>query len=71
MAYLKICKIIYTVLSSELPGFWTLSIVRNSKYTRKHNVSETGPPLVLLQGDTSSVLHLRTETDPVSKRCVF
>jgi hypothetical protein len=27
---------------SELLGFWILSIVRNSKYTRKHNVSETG-----------------------------
>jgi hypothetical protein len=27
---------------SELPGFWTFSIVRYYKKTGKHNISETG-----------------------------
>jgi hypothetical protein len=29
---------------SELLGFWPLSIVRDSKKTREHNVSETSSP---------------------------
>jgi hypothetical protein len=27
---------------SESHGFWTFFIARNSKYTRKHNILETG-----------------------------
>jgi hypothetical protein len=45
----------------ELLGFWTLSIARNFKLTRKHNISETGSASVfrLGEGDTYCVGFLR------------
>jgi hypothetical protein len=39
---LEVAVVLGKMYFSELLGFWTLSIVRYSKNTRGHNVSETG-----------------------------
>jgi hypothetical protein len=43
---------------SGLLGFWTLSIVRYSKKTEEHNVSETGSVSILRWGGRRHLLSL-------------